>query len=82
MEKIKFSQHVVIHHPGDVVNAMTTLQTDSLTVFPDKQQAKTDAAITITQPDAIVHAVGMLANLELGTIKLLTATRGEYVPTS
>lgn len=80
--QILFWSHVVIHHPTDSVNPNTTLQTPSLTIFPDKQIAKTDQAVVLKQPDATVHAIGMLANLDDGTIKLISKARTEYVPSS
>ena len=81
-EHILFSNNVIIHHPADTENPNTTMETASLTIFPDKQQARTDHAVTIRQPDTIVHAIGMLANLNDGTIKLLSQAKGDYAPTS
>ncbi len=81
-EQIIFSDNVVIHHPADIANPNTTMETASLTVFPDKEQARTDNAVLITQPDTIIHAVGMLANLTDGTVKLLSQAKGDYVPVS
>jgi lipopolysaccharide export system protein LptC len=82
ISQIVFSSNVVIHHVADLANPTTTMQTTTLTVFPDKQQAKTNEAITITQPDTIVHAIGMLADMNNGTVKLLSQAKGEYVPAS
>ncbi len=81
-EQIVFSDNVIIHHPPDVENPDTTMKTNSLTVFPDKKQASTENAVIITQPDTIIHAVGMLADLNDGTVKLLSEAKGDYVPTS
>lgn len=80
LDQITFSDNVVIHHSTDIDNPNTTMQTDSLTVLPNQQQAKTDTPILITQPNTIVHAVGMLADLNNGTIKLLSQAKGEFVP--
>ena len=80
--QINFWNHVVIHHPDDKLNPTTTMQMASLTVFPDKQIAQTDQAVVLTQPDTTIHAIGMLANLDNGTIKLISQTRTEYVPHS
>jgi lipopolysaccharide export system protein LptC len=82
LERVIFTRNVVIYHPSDLENPNTTMHTNALTIFPDKQQAETNDAITITQPDTIVHAVGMLADLNDGTIKLLSQAKGEYVPNS
>ncbi|EKD54480.1 MAG: hypothetical protein ACD_60C00079G0033 [uncultured bacterium] len=80
VEQIVFSNNVIIHHPFDVADPNTTMETTSLTVFPNKQQAITPDAITITQPDTVVHAIGMQANLNDGTVKLLSQAKGDYVP--
>ena len=80
--QILFWDNVVIHHPDDQVNPTTTMRTASLTVFPDKQIAKTDEAVVMKQPDTTIHAIGMLANLDDGTVKLISQARTEYVPSS
>lgn len=82
IDHIIFSSHVVIHHPADFADPKTIMQTTSLDVFPNEKQATTSEAVTITQPDTVVHAIGMLANLEDGTVKLLSAAKGDYVPSS
>lgn len=80
--RIVFWDHVVINHIADNDNPRTTVQTPTLTIFPDQQLAKTDEAILFTQPFTTIHAVGMLANLDEGTIKLLSQAKEEYVPKS
>jgi lipopolysaccharide export system protein LptC len=82
ISQILFWSHVVIHHLQDQENPTTTMQTTALTVFPDKQVAETDQPVTILQPDSTVEAVGMTADINDGTIKLLSKAKGEYVPTS
>lgn len=82
IDEIIFSQHVVIHHPADIENPSTSMTTDALTIFPNEQLARTDQPITFIQPDTQIHAIGMFANLNEGTIKLLSQTKGEYVPSS
>jgi lipopolysaccharide export system protein LptC len=80
--KIIFWDQVIIHHLEDKAAPKTTIKTDSLTVFPAKQLASTQDSIEIIQPDTTIHAIGMFANLEVGTVKLLSATEGDYVPRS
>jgi lipopolysaccharide export system protein LptC len=82
ISEILFWSHVNIHHLADKENPQTSLLTDSLTIYPDQQLASTNQAVTFLQPDTTVHAVGMLANLEAGTIKLISQTQGEYVPST
>lgn len=82
IDQILFWDNVIIHHAHDIDNPTTTMTTTSLTVFPNEQLAKTDEAITVTQPDSTLKAVGMFANMNDGTVKLLSQARGEYVPSS
>lgn len=82
IQEITFSDHVIIHHLPDLNNPMTKLETSTLTVFPDQQLAKTQEAITMTQPSTTIRAVGMLANWDQGTVELLSQAREEYVPNS
>lgn len=82
VSEILFWGNVVIHHLADTTNPMTTMRTPTLTVFPDQQIAKTEEAVVLTQPDTIIRAVGMLANWEAGTVRLLSQAREEYVPKS
>jgi lipopolysaccharide export system protein LptC len=82
IDEILFSNNVRIQHPADTENPETSLTTRSLTIFPDQKMASTKEAVVFTQPDTIVHAVGMLADLDEGSIKLLSEAQGEYAPTS
>lgn len=81
IEKIIFIDHVVIYHPADPASPATTMNTTSLTVFTDKQTAETADPVTVLQPDTKIQAVGMLASLNDGTVKLLSQAKGEYVST-
>jgi lipopolysaccharide export system protein LptC len=80
--KIFFWSNVVIHHPVDESTPITTFKTNTLTVYPKEKIAQTADEVTLTQPESIVHAIGMTANLNDGEIKLLSQARGEYVPSS
>lgn len=82
LDQIIFSNNVVVRHQGDDKHPTTTMYTSSLTILPDQQIAKTDEAISITQPAAKIYAIGMLANLDEGTVKLLSQAREEYAPES
>lgn len=82
LEQIVFWSHVIIRHEKDSTHPATTMRTESLTVFPSQQIAKTKDPITFTQPATTVYGIGMLANMNQGTIKLLSETRGNYVPAS
>jgi lipopolysaccharide export system protein LptC len=80
--QITFKDNVVIHHLNDVANPTTTMKTASLTIFPNKQIAQTGDPVTLLQPDTTIHAIGMLANLGEGTVKLLSQAQGEYEPST
>lgn len=80
--EITFWDNVVIHHLADDDNPLTTMNTSSLTILPEEKIAKTREAVTVTQPDTKINAIGMLANWDEGTVKLLSQAREEYVPKS
>lgn len=82
IDEILFSNNVNIRHPADIENPTTSMTTNMLTIFPSKQVASTDQPVVFTQPDTVIHATGMQANLDDGTIELLSQAKGEYVPTS
>jgi lipopolysaccharide export system protein LptC len=79
INEIVFWSHVNIHHPADQENPKTSLKTATLTIHPDQKTAVTDQPIIFNQPDTTIHAIGMLADWEAGTIKLLSETQGDYV---
>ncbi|MBA3660694.1 MAG: LPS export ABC transporter periplasmic protein LptC [Gammaproteobacteria bacterium] len=81
IERINFYEDVAIQHPADQSNPATLINTTTLVVFPNKQIAQTEAAITFCQPNLKVTAKGMFADMDKGSIKLLAETRGEYAPT-
>lgn len=78
--EIVFWDNVIIHHLEDKDNPITTMNTSTLTIFPEQKIAKTSQEIFVTQPNTRIQAVGMLANWEEGTVKLLSQAKEEYVP--
>lgn len=82
VEKVDFWDNVVVHHSGDERSPATVIKTIALTVYPNKQTAETNEFITMLQPNTIVKAVGMHADMNTGDIRLLSQARGEYVPSS
>lgn len=80
IENIKFWDHVTIHHAADIKNPAMFINTNTLDVFPHKKIAKTSDLITMNQPNMIIKAKGLFADMNTGDIKLLSQTRGEYVP--
>ncbi len=82
MEHVHFWQDVIIHRAADQSNPATVIKTPTLTVHPNKQTADTEDHITLVQPNTIVSALGMHADMNTGDIKLLSDARGEYAPDS
>lgn len=81
-ENVDFWDNVVIHHAADRNNPSTLIKTPTLTVHPNKQTAETNNFITLIQPNLVVNATGMFADMNTGEIKLLSQARGEYAPSS
>jgi len=80
--QVDFWQDVSIHHAADQDNPDTLIRTPTLTVYPEKQVAETKDFITLTQPNIVIKAVGMYTDMDIGSVKLLSQARGEYVPNS
>jgi lipopolysaccharide export system protein LptC len=80
IENVLFRDNVVIHHPADFNNPATVIKTDSLLVHPNANTAETVEAISMTQPNSLITAIGMFADMNSGNIKLLAEVKGEYVP--
>lgn len=80
IETVNFWEQVKIEHSADDHSPNTTIKTDTLTVYPNKHTAETADLITMIQPNLVVNATGMFADMNTGDIKLLSQARGEYVP--
>jgi len=57
------------------------METDNLQVFPDARRARTDAAVTITQPGTTMRGIGMEADLAGKRFQLTSKVQTRYVPT-
>lgn len=82
IENVNFWENVTIHHAADNNNPATLIKTTTLTVHPNQKTAETQDFITLIQPNMVVKATGMHADMNTGNIKLLSKARGEYVPSS
>jgi lipopolysaccharide export system protein LptC len=80
VDLVHFWENVIIHQPAGEDHPATYIKTSSLTVYPNKKLAQTVDLITLNQPNLRVFSKGMQANMDTGNIKLLSETRGEYVP--
>ncbi len=82
LDAVDYDHNVTIHHEADKTNPDTVIKTSALTVLVKDEIAKTNQLIKMIQPNIVVTAKGMRANMNTGNIKLLSSARGEYVPGS
>lgn len=54
------------------------METSYLHVVPDKNSASTDQPVTITDANAVVHAIGLELNGDTRILKLLSRVKGTY----
>lgn len=54
------------------------LTTETLTLFPEREQAMTEAPVTIVQPGARLQGIGMQVDLARGSYRLDSRVRGDY----
>jgi lipopolysaccharide export system protein LptC len=78
-ERIELSGNVRLHRPATAEGEALTLLTEALTVYPQREYAETDAAVTITGERSDTRAVGMRLDVGQGLLELLSKTRGTYV---
>lgn len=77
---IEFIQHVDISGARTLNHKNTQLLTEKITYYSDKNTAHTSLPVTIIQPGSIIHATGMDAAFNTGTMTLLSKIRGSYDP--
>lgn len=78
-ERIELSGEIKLQRPATGKGEALTLLTEELTVYPRREYAETDAAVTITGDRSQTQAVGMRLDLKQGQLELLANTRGTYV---
>jgi lipopolysaccharide export system protein LptC len=64
----------------DPASGPLTITTEYLHVLPNQEIARTDKAVTITDPRGIIHATGMEANSKAKTIKFKSGVSGHMEP--
>lgn len=60
----------------------TTFRTERLNVFPNKNLASTDLAVTITRPGSILSGIGFETDLKTKAYVFKSQVRSVYVPKS
>lgn len=78
MRCIFLQKNVKIYELQQSIEPKTIIATNTLTLFPNCSFAKTNDSVTITQPNTVVQAVGMTANLKNGLVHLLSSLQGVY----
>ncbi|TDY01090.1 LPS export ABC transporter periplasmic protein LptC [Thiohalophilus thiocyanatoxydans] len=78
-ERVELSGEVELHRPATDHDEALTLLTEKLTVYPQREYAETDAAVTITSDSSETRAIGMQLDVAQGLLELLSDTRGTYV---
>ena len=61
-------------------SAATTFRTERLDVFPSRNLATTDLAVTITQPGSILKGVGFQTNLKSKAYEFQSQVKSVYAP--
>jgi len=66
--------------PPDASQRQVRFSTDRLSVFPEIERARTDAAVTITQGRSILQATGLEVDLKARTYELLADVDATFYP--
>ncbi|MGD8796797.1 MAG: LPS export ABC transporter periplasmic protein LptC [Thiohalophilus sp.] len=77
-ERVELSGEVELYRPAIGREEALTLKTEQLTVYPRREYAETDAAVTITGDRSETRAKGMSLDMQRGLLKLRADTRGTY----
>lgn len=77
-ENIYFHDDVLVRRAPYANRSELMMRTSYLHVIPDDNIAKTDRAVTITDANTTVHAVGLELNSETQVLRLLSGVKGTY----
>jgi lipopolysaccharide export system protein LptC len=80
-DEVRLSGQVNGRSPHDAV-VPTTFSTDRLNVFPRKNLASTDDAVTITRPGSILTGVGFETNTKTKQYTFKSQAKTRYEPKS
>ena len=78
--EVLLEEQVQIHRPASNEQPAADLHTRKLRLFPDRDFAETDAAISYRSAGLKVEAIGMRAYLEQGRVELLGRVRAVQQP--
>lgn len=77
-EDVYFRDNVRVNRGPYDSRSELVMETDYLHVIPDKNIAKTDRPVTITDDNTVVHAVGLELDSEARILKLNARVKGTY----
>ncbi|WP_165971079.1 LPS export ABC transporter periplasmic protein LptC [Luteimonas terrae] len=80
-EEVRLRGAVTADSPPGSARPMR-MRTDSLNVFPQRNQATSDAVVDVEQPGSTMQGTGMRADLDSGRIELLSKVRFRNEPNS
>ena len=70
-EQVDLSGEVKVRRPGTADALPLTLDSETLTVWPDANRAQTDSAVLLTRGSGRASAQGMRADNLFGTLELI-----------
>lgn len=77
-EQVYFTRSVLVKKLAEEGKDSLTVSTEYLHITPDLEIARTDKAVTITTPTAVITAIGMELNNRTRVVKLLSRVKGHY----
>jgi lipopolysaccharide export system protein LptC len=77
-ENVYFRGNVTISRPAFAANPPLGVATDYLHVVPDREFAKTDHPVTMTEGNSTARSVGLEFDNKTGTIRLLSTVQAHY----
>jgi lipopolysaccharide export system protein LptC len=78
-DEIELEGEVKANGPADALRPLT-MNTDRLSVFPDKNQARTDALVTIVQPGYILQGRGFVVSTLTKRYEFRSQVNTRYAP--
>jgi lipopolysaccharide export system protein LptC len=77
-KEVYFTRDVKVKKDASADKDWLTIDTDYLHITPDQDIARTDRAVTIKTPAAVITAIGMELNNRTHVVKLLSRVKGHY----
>ena len=79
-EEVLLRNEVIIVRPAFANRSELIFKTEYLRVFPNKDFADTNQAVTLLDANITLHAVGMELDNKTRSIKFLSSVKTDYVP--